>query len=199
MNKLSFYYSAMGGGKTSVLIQTAYNYEQNGKNVLLIKSIKDTKGGDCLVSRTGARKNIDIILGTRESLLSKKYIDLLLRCGCILVDEAQFLSSSQVEELWRITKELNIDVICYGLKANFKGELFSGTKRLIELSDHIKELDTIPLCSCGEKARFNARKVNGEFTLDGSEVLIDGSCNDVSYVALCGKCYLNKVLYKRKD
>ena len=90
MEKLGFYYSAMGGGKTAVLIQTAYNYEHNGKNVLLIKSKKDTKGDEYLVSRTGSKRKIDIILGTKESLLSKKYLDLLLNCGCILVDEVQF-------------------------------------------------------------------------------------------------------------
>ena len=78
--------------------------------------------------------------------------------------------------------------------------MFPGTKRLIELADYIKELDTIPLCSsgCGEKAKFNARKVNGEFTLDGSEVIIDGSADNVLYEPLCGKCYYNKVLYKKR-
>ena len=109
----------------------------------------------------------------------------------ILVDEAQFLTKKQVEELWIIAKKRNIPVICFGLKTNFKSEFFEGSKRLFELSDKFKELETI--CSCGIKARFNARKANGKFIKDGLETLIDGTDAKIEYVPLCGKCYLEKV------
>ena len=104
---------------------------------------------------------------------------------------------SQIEELFKITKKLDRPVICYGLKTNFKGELFDGTKRLIELADNLDELDMVPLCRCGEKARFNSKKVNGEYVLDGTEVDIDGASSEVVYEPLCGKCFYNKVLSKR--
>lgn len=197
MEKLTFYYSAMNGGKSSALMQAAYNYEENGKKVLLLKSERDTKGDDYLISRTGTKRKVDIKLNEDEKLISDKYYDLLINTDCILVDEAQFLTEKQIEELFIITKQLNIPVICYGLKSNFKSVLFPGAKRLIELADKIKELDTIPLCLCGEKARFNARKVNGEFTLEGNEIEIDGSNEKIEYRPLCGSCYLKKVL-KRK-
>lgn len=196
MEKLTLFYTAMNGGKTASLIQVAYNYEQNDKKVLVLKSKKDIKGDTDIVSRTGLRRHVDIILDDNEKLLSKKYQDLILNADCIIVDEVELLEPSQVDELFMITKNLNMPVICYGLKTNFKGELFSGAKRAIELADKIKELDMIPLCSCGEKARFNARKENGEFQCEGEEIVIDGSDDNYEYVPLCGKCYLEKVYRK---
>ncbi len=138
----------------------------------------------------------DIILGESEKLLSEQYIDKLLETDVILVDEAQFLSAGQVEELWQITKEFDKSVMCYGLRTNFKGYLFEGSKRLMELSDSIRELDTINLCTCGNQAQFNARLENGVFTLEGDEVAIDGASKKIEYQPLCGKCYLRKVLRK---
>lgn len=195
MEKLTFYYSAMNGGKSSSLMQVAYNYEENGKKVMLLKSERDTKGQDYLVSRTGFKRKVDIKLNEDEKLINK-YYDLLISVDCILVDEVQFLTEEQIEELFMITKYLNIPVICYGLKSNFQGKLFPGTKRLIELADKIKELDTIPLCSCGEKARFNARVIDGKYTLEGDEIEIDGQNKDITYKPVCGKCFLQKVMKK---
>lgn len=197
MAKLSFYYSAMGGGKSSALIQTIYNYEQNFQNVLLLKLEKDTKGGSKITSRTGMEKEVDIVLGANEKILSEKYLDKIINSGFIFVDEVQFLSASQIDELWMITKQLNIPVTGYGLKTNFKSELFPGSKRMIELADDIKEIDTIPLCSCGNKARFNARKVNGVYVNSGDVVEIDGANDNIVYESLCGKCYLEKVYSKK--
>ena len=195
MEKLTFYYSAMNGGKSSSLMQVAYNYEENGKKVLLLKSELDTKGQDYLVSRTGFKRKVDIKLGEDEKLV-KKYYNLLIEADCILVDEVQFLTEEQVEELFLITKQLDLPVICYGLKTNFQGKLFPGAKRVIELADHVQELDTIPLCSCGEKARFNARLVDGKYTMEGNEVEIDGACEKTEYKPVCGKCFLQKVMKK---
>ena len=196
MANLEYRYGPMNSGKSMSLLQMAYNYEENNKKVLLVKSVIDTKGGDYLVSRIGPKRKIQIKLDKNESLLSDKYVGMLTNVDAILVDEAQFLTTSQVEDLWIIAKTKNISVICFGLKTNFKSEFFEGSKRLFELADKFKELETI--CSCGVKARFNARKVNGKFILDGDEFVIDGDNKSVKYVPLCSKCYLNKVFLPNK-
>ena len=114
--------------------------------------------------------------------------------NCILVDEVQFMPEHQIKELWMVSKLADIPVVCYGLKTNFKGELFEGSKAVLEVADELEELATI--CSCGKKAKFNARLVKGDYTWDGAEVAIDGI--DASYEPLCGECYMKKVLKKTK-
>lgn len=191
MANLEYRYGPMNSGKSMLLLQMAYNYEENDKKILLVKSVVDTKGGDYLVSRIGPKRKIEIKLDKNESLLSDKYVNMLEDKDAILVDEAQFLTKTQVEDLWFIAKTKDISVICFGLKTNFKSEFFEGSKRLFELADKTKELETI--CRCGKKARFNARMVDGKFIFDGDELLIDGESKKVKYVPLCSKCYLNKV------
>lgn len=189
MSKLYFRYGAMNCGKSTLLMQVAHNYEENDKKVIVVKSIIDTKGADSLESRIGIKRKVDILINKNESF--DNYIKELKKADCILVDEAQFLTKNQVEELWKITKKLDIPVICYGLKVDFKSNLFEGSKRLLELADVIEELITI--CSCGKRAKFNARFVDNKFTLDGKEVVIDGSKSNVVYRPMCGKCYLNEI------
>ena len=109
---------------------------------------------------------------------------------CIFVDEAQFLSKIQVDELNLITKSCNIPVLCYGLRVNFKMEAFEGSMRLLEIAEELLELKT--MCKCGNIARYVGRKVNGNYVNDGSEVVIDGTDN-VEYIPLCGDCYLKEV------
>ena len=196
MANFEFRYGPMNSGKSMAILQMAYNYEENNKKVLLIKSVTDTKGGDYLVSRIGPKRKVEIKLDKEESLLNNKYKNMILDYDAILVDEAQFLTKKQVEDLWIISKKHDISVICFGLKTNFKSEMFEGSKRLFELCDKTKELETI--CSCGKKARFNARKINGKFTLTGDECIIDGSNKKIEYIPLCGKCYLEKVFINRK-
>ena len=191
MSKLYFRYGAMNCGKSSALMQVAYNYEQNNKKVIVIKSEIDTKGNNYLESRIGLKRKVDILLKENESI--EKYYNKLDEISCVLVDEAQFLSEKQVDELYYITKYYNIPVICYGLKTDFKSKLFTGSKRLLELSDELDELITI--CRCGIRAKFNARFINDKFTLKGDTNLIDGSVSNVKYIPLCGKCYLDE---KRK-
>lgn len=191
MSKLYFRYGAMNCGKSSALMQVAYNYEQNNKKVIVIKSEIDTKGNNYLESRIGLKRKVDILLKENESI--EKYYDKLSEISCILVDEAQFLSEKQVDELYYITKYYNIPVICYGLKTDFQSKLFNGSKRLLELSDELDELITI--CRCGKRAKFNTRFINDKFTLKGDTNLIDGSVSNVKYIPLCGKCYLEE---KRK-
>ena len=177
MSSLTFRYGAMNCGKSSALMQVAHNYEENDKVVRIIKSKIDTKANDKLSSRIGLMRKVDILIEKDESF-EKYFDDWNDNVHCILVDEAQFLSEKQIEELWLVTKMYDIPVICYGLKTDFRSQLFEGSKRLLELSDVIEELVTI--CDCGKKARFNTRFVNGEFTLEGDEVLIDGSDSKVN-------------------
>lgn len=194
MANLEFRYGPMNSGKSMALLQMAYNYEENNKKVILMKSVIDTKGGDYLVSRIGLKRKIQKKIDKKESLLSDEYMERFKKNDAILVDEAQFLTKSQVEDLWIISKKLDIPVICFGLKTNFKSEFFEGSKRLFELSDKFKELETI--CECGKKAFFNARKINDKYVKDGLENVIDGENEKIKYVPLCGICYLEKV-FKR--
>ncbi len=190
MSKLYFRYGAMNCGKSTALMQVAHNYEENNKRVVVIKSSLDTKAGNNLQSRIGIERKVDILLPYSKSL-EKYYDEWNNNIDCILVDEAQFLSTKQVEELWFVTKMYDIPVICYGLKTNFQSHLFEGSTRLLELADEIEELITI--CECGKRAKFNARFVNNKFTLEGDSIVIDGSNNEVTYKPMCGKCYiLNK-------
>lgn len=189
MAKLYFRFGAMNCGKSSALMQVAYNYNENDKEVVVIKSSIDTKGEDSLSSRVGLERKVDILLGPDVSL-EPFYDEWQDNISCILVDEAQFLKKKQVEELWMVTKLLDIPVICYGLRTDFQSNLFEGSKRLFELADEFEELTTI--CKCGHKAKFNARFVDGEFQLEGDKVVIDGSVSDVLYRPMCGKCYLKK-------
>ena len=189
MAKMHFKYASMNSGKSTDLIRTAHNYEENGYQVLVLKPIIDTKSKDSISSRLGVTKKADILLlysdDIKEVLKNK-----LTNISCILVDEAQFLSSTQVEDLFIISKACNIPVICYGLRTNFKMESFAGSKKLLEIADILEELTT--LCKCGQIARYVGRKVGDTFVLDGEEIIIDGTA-DVEYIPLCGKCYLSKV------
>lgn len=193
MSKLYFRYGAMNCGKSSALMQVAHNYEENDKVVRIIKSKIDTKANDKLSSRIGLERKVDILIDKDESF-EKYFDDWNNNVHCILVDEAQFLSEKQIEELFIVTKMYDIPVICYGLKTDFKSHLFEGSKRLLELADEIEELITI--CDCGKRAKFNTRFIDGEFTDIGDEVLIDGSISNVEYKPKCGKCYM-KIKYNK--
>lgn len=183
MAKLYFRYGAMNCGKTTAIIQVAHNYEEKGKLVLLIKSSVDTKGNDTIVNRTGLSRKVDVLLKHTEKI--QKYLK--LNFSAILVDEAQFLTKKQVNELYYLSKIKNIPVLCYGLRCDFKMKGFPGSTRLLEIADDIEELKTI--CKCGKKATQNLRMVNGMATFDGSQVAIDGE-NETSYESVCGECYI---------
>lgn len=190
MSKLYFRYGAMNSGKTTLLLQVAHNYEERGMKVVILKPGIDTKGNDKIVTRIGLKRKVDHIVKNDEKLIN--YLCTLpLDVVCVLVDEAQFLTRDQVDDLFMFTKLKNIPVICYGLRSDFKTMAFPGSLRLFEVSDVIEELITI--CRCGKRAKFNGRIVNGEFTSNGEQVAIDGE-NHVEYESLCGKCYLEKVL-----
>ena len=197
MANLVFKFSAMNGGKSISILQTAHNYRENGFKITLIKAKIDTKGKNCIVSRVGLSEPVDILLKSNESLLTEKNYRIYYTSKIILVDEVEFLNESQIDDLWTIAHLINIPVIAYGLKSNFMGEIFSdGIAKLFGVADDIEEIGSSSLCGCGKKAVFNARKVNNKFSSSGSVVLIDGAKEDVEYVPLCGDCYLKYVQIK---
>lgn len=190
MAKLYFRYGAMNSGKSTALMQAAYNYEERDMKVCVLKPKLDKKNEDKLLSRIGIERKVDYLVD--DVLNFKKYLVKCKKNGvkCIFVDEAQFLDKEQIDLLFEVSKLDDIPVICYGLKTDFRSELFPGSKRLLELADNIEELITI--CECGKRARFNARIVDGEYVLHGKQIAIDNI--DAKYKSLCGKCYLEKVL-----
>ncbi len=190
MSKLYYRYGAMNCGKTTMLLQSAHNYEERDMKVIIMKPNIDTKGGKNIITRIGLKRKVDHLISKDENL--SDYLDTLHDdIECIFVDEAQFLNRDQVDELFMFTKLKDKPVICYGLRCDFKTIAFPGSLRLFELADDMEELYTI--CRCGKRSKFNARIVNGEFTSSGEQVAIDGE-NEVKYESLCGKCYLEKVL-----
>lgn len=191
MAKLHFKYGTMNSGKSIDLMRTAYNYEEMGYKVLVLKPMIDTKGENKLSSRVGMERRVNILIPKNALILPLIKNQITDDLACIFIDEAQFLSKRQIDNIFIITKKFDIPVICYGLRNNFKMEGFAGSIRLLEIADELEEIKT--LCHCGEIARYVGRKVNGDFTLEGDEVVIDGSQKNVEYVPLCGKCYLEKV------
>ena len=142
MAKLNFKYSTMNAGKTLDLIRTVYNYDENGYKVLVLKPKIDTKGEDYIVSRVGVSRKVDYLIGKKDSIVDLIKGD-LTDTKSIFVDEAQFLSKKQVDELFLISKVFDKDVICYGLRLNFKMDAFEGSRRLLEISEELEELKTI--------------------------------------------------------
>ncbi len=189
MKKLYFRYGTMGSGKSTLIIQVAYNYEERGMNPFIGKPSIDTKGEDYVVSRIGSKRKVDKLIDKKLNIfnyISKSKI----KYDCILIDECQFLTEKQVDELLQITIKLDIPVICYGLRTNFKTKAFSGSSRLLEVAHTIEEIKTI--CDCGSKTLLNLRKINGKVEIDGKEVVIDND-KSVEYIGLCAKCYYEKV------
>ncbi|GAA1355899.1 thymidine kinase [Arthrobacter rhombi] len=199
MAKLYFRYGAMNSGKSTGLLQAAFNYEERGQRVLLAKPDVDTKGDDQVVSRLGMARTVDIMIpaGASVTELFNAYAagddpDALLEhvdqkpVACLLVDEAQFLSAGQVDDLFRIAVQQNVPVLAYGIRTDFRTRMFPGAHRLMELAHTLEELKTI--CRCGRKAIFNTRRIGDEVVFDGDQVAIDGQ--DVWYESLCGSCYL---------
>lgn len=200
--KLYFRYGAMNSGKTTGLLQTAYNYEERGQSVVLIKAGVDTKGDDRVVSRLGVSRRVDLLVDADDDLralvrhraLGRRAADQRVPASagvdCVLVDEAQFLTPRQVDQLLELVLLEDLPVLAYGIRTDFRTRAFPGSRRLMEVAHSVEELKTI--CRCGRKAIFNARKVrHGEeerFVFDGDQIVIDGV--DVTYESLCGKCYL---------
>lgn len=192
MAKLFFRYGAMNSGKSTALMQVAYNYEERGMNILLLKPRIDTKGGDVVVSRLGVTRRVDILIDPEMDLQAEIRARMAERpVHCVLLDEVQFVKPGQIDQLFRLVIEDDVPVICYGLRTDFLMNGFPGSERLLLLAHSIEELKTI--CRCGRKAVFNGRKIDHKFVFSGEQVAIDG---DVQYESLCGECYLH---YRKED
>ena len=188
MAKLYFRYGAMNSGKTTALLQVAFNYKERGMRVLLLKPSIDTKGQGEVVSRLGVRRPVDVLVSPDMDVLDIVRRDMAEHGApaCVLCDESQFFTPEQVDQLFLVTVDLGIPVICYGLRADFMTRGFPGSTRLLELAHTIEEMKTI--CECGRKATCNGRKVNGEYVFEGAKVAID-TVDDVEYQSLCPQCW----------
>lgn len=188
MAKLYFRYGAMNCGKTTALIQVDYNYRERNMNTVIIKPETDTKGSNKVISRLNIERSADILAAGKDDLY--RMIETWQKetgpVDAVLVDEAQFLTYDQVDQLFKVAVILDIPVICYGLRTDFLLNGFEGSARLLLMAHSIEELKTI--CKCGQKAIANGRKIGGRFVFEGAQVAIEGEA-DVEYESLCARCY----------
>ncbi|GGR20915.1 thymidine kinase [Agromyces mediolanus] len=206
MAKLYFRYGAMNSGKSTALLQAAFNYEERGHRVVLAKPAVDTKGDREIISRLGVTREVDFTISP-DAAVREVFEQHRVRSGkvdragrdvsCLLIDEAQFLTSEQVDDLLRIALLDGIPVLAYGIRTDFQTVAFPGSRRLLEVSHSLEELKTI--CRCGRKAIFNGRRIGGRYVFDGDQVAIDTSAGpvdgaevEVEYESLCGVCYLQE-------
>ena len=183
MAKLYFKYGAMGSSKTANALITKFNYEERGMRVWLIKpSTYDRDGANVVRSRIGLSKEAYVVTPSTD------LYDTFKSLGCyhvVIADECQFFTEKQIDQLRRIVDELEVPVLCFGLRTDFLTRLFEGSRRLFEVADSISEIKTI--CSCGKKAIVNARiDGDGKIVTEGGQILIGG--ND-SYIAMCHSCW----------
>ena len=194
MAKLYFKYGAMGSSKTAQALITKYNYEENDMSVWLIKPSADTRdGADILRSRIGLQAQVEVM--TPDMNIFDRFTQTRAgACHVVIVDECQFMTPSQVEQLRDIVNVHNIPVLCFGLRTDFQTKLFPGSMRLMELADVIEEIKT--MCDCGAKAIINARIDSaGHIVTQGAQVVLGG--ND-SYIAMCHRCYVNGIRENKK-
>ena len=189
MAKLYFKYGAMGSSKTAQALITKYNYEENDLNVWLLKpSADDRDGVQILRSRIGLEASADII-SPETDIFRRFETEKLGQVDVIIVDECQFFTSEQIDQLREIVDAYNLPVMCFGLRTDFQTKLFPGSRRLMEVADSILEIKTI--CDCGAKATVNARiDEDGHIVTEGAQVVLGG--ND-SYIAMCHKCYMRGI------
>jgi thymidine kinase len=194
--KLYFRYGAMNSGKSTALLQAAHNYEERGQRVLLAKPQVDRKGDRDIVSRLGVSRPADFTISPDDDIVAAFDRERrLVKAGsgrdvsCLLIDEAQFLTPDQADDLLRIAILDGVPVLAYGIRTDFQTVAFPGSRRLLEIAHSLEELKTI--CRCGRKAMFNARRVGSRFVFDGNQVAID-TFEDVTYESLCGQCYLRE-------
>lgn len=189
--KLYFRYGTMGSAKTALLLTTAYNFEERGMDYLCMKPLIDTReGANVIRSRIGIERRCEWIDTEMDvySFLHERFRNDAKIVEWILVDEAQFLTAMQVDQLSRVVDDFGCNVICYGLRTDFQSKLFEGSRRLFEIADTIDEVKST--CNCGRKTIVNARiDAEGNFVSEGAQVEIGG--ND-RYVAVCRKCWRNK-------
>ena len=194
MAKLYFKYGAMGSSKTAQALITKYNYEENDLNVWLIKPSADLRDGEgVLKSRIGLQAKVQMIAPDMDvyEIFAREKAE---SCDVIIVDECQFMTIPQIDQLRAIVDDYNLPVMCFGLRTDFQTKLFPGSLRLMEVADAILEIKTI--CDCGAKATVNARiDSEGHIVTEGAQVFLGG--ND-AYIAMCHKCYIRGIRENRK-
>jgi thymidine kinase len=193
MAKLYFKYGAMGSSKSAQALITQFNYEELGMSVWLIKpSVDDRDGADIVKSRIGLARHAQVIR-PEENIVDAYHA--VGKHDVIIADEAQFMTSEQIDQLRYLVDMEDLPVLCFGLRTDFLTHLFPGSRRLMELADSITEIKTV--CECGRKATVNARiDENGHIITEGSQILIGG--ND-SYVAMCHKCWKQKIARQKEE
>lgn len=185
MAKLYFRHGTMDSAKTLNLLAVAHNYRKQGKRVLLLKpALDDRYGRERIASRSGLHADADMLVSSDAVLEKATFVGI----DCVLVDEAQFLAPSVIEQLRLVTLELDIPVICYGLRTDFRTELFPGSARLMALADSIEEVK-VTCQYCGKKAVFNVRHVGGAAVIDGEQIAL----GEQEYAPVCGKHYIERV------
>lgn len=191
IGKLYFRYGTMGSAKTAMLLTTAYNFEERGMAYICLKPVVDTREKKNVIrSRIGIERECKWIYPETDlyDMVRDAFEQTLHVPEWILVDEAQFLSASQVDQLARVVDDYGCNVVCYGLRTDFQTHLFEGSRRLFEVADSIDEVKST--CNCGRKTIVNARiDGNGQIITEGEQVEIGG--ND-RYIAVCRKCWRNK-------
>lgn len=188
MAKLYFRHGTVNSAKTLNLLAVAHNYRQQNKRVLLLKPRIDTRTGKAIQSRAGLREEADVLLDR-----SPDWIDVLpepiWHYNCVLVDEAQFVCAGIIDQLRDVTRDPGIPVICYGLRTDFRANLFEGSRRLLEIADSIEEIKTT--CAfCDRKALFNLRLIDGKPTLSGESVALGFD----NYQPTCWRCYRERTI-----
>lgn len=187
MAKLYFYYGVMGSSKTANALMVHYNYHERGKKALLVKTDLDIRDGQKLIkSRIGLEHDCELL-----SEFVKYDEESIKKYDCIIVDEIQFASEEEIDFLSDVVDYLNIPVLCYGLRADFRNILFEGSKRLITLADEIHEVKTV--CWCGAKATCNARYNENGIVRQGEQIELG---SDDKYIALCRKHFKEGKLSK---
>lgn len=189
--KLYFRYGTMGSAKTAILLTTAYNFEERNMRYVCLKPVVDTREATNVIrSRIGIERECGWIYHDSDlyEMAQQLFEQNMAVIDWFLVDEAQFLTADQVDQLARVVDDFGSNVICYGLRTAFKSHLFEGSRRLFEIADTIDEIKST--CSCGRKTIINARiDRNGDFVEEGEQVEIGG---DERYMAVCRKCWRNK-------
>ena len=187
MAKLYFRYGAMGSSKTANAVMVQYNYRERGREVLMLKPKLENRDGATLVrSRCGLEAQCRFVEDLGEISLEG--------IACVIVDEAHFLTAAQVRQLVDIVDDYDIPVICYGLRTDFRGELFEGSRELLCWADTIEEIKTV--CWCGKKATFNARVSNGKIVREGEQIMLGGNS---TYISLCRRHWKSGELGAFKD
>ena len=191
IGKLYFRYGTMGSAKTAMLLTQAYNFEERGMNYLCMRPIIDNREKENVIrSRIGIERRCSWIYPEMDlyRYLKEQFEHSLVVKDWILIDESQFLTADQVDQLARVVDDYGVNVVCYGLRTDFQSHLFEGSRRLLELADSIDEIKST--CSCGRKTIINARiDGQGNIVTDGNQVEIGG---DDKYVSLCRRCWRNR-------